>query len=452
MPVDRTNGSVIKNIMLYVLPYLFSYFLQTLYGMADLYIIGQFNSTVEITAVSIGSQIMHMVTVMIVGLAMGTTVIVGQSLGAKDNRRISAVTGNSFTLFLILSVVTAVVLFALADSIVGLLSTPMEAKGSTGEYLRICFLGIPFITGCNIISAIFRGLGDSKTPMIFVSAACLLNIVLDYLFLGYFGLGAKGAALGTVVSQIFSVLLSLYFIKKSWKNVTPVKEDYRLRKNAFVPVVKIGIPVALQDGFIQVAFIVITVIVNRRGLVDAAAVGIVEKIICFIFLVPSSMLSAVSALAAQNLGAGKSKRAERTLAYAASICFAFGFAVAIVFQFVAEPVVALFDSNPSVIKSGGEYLRSYIADTMFAGIHFCFSGYFCALGKSWISFMHNTISILLVRIPGAYLLSLYFADTIYPLGFAATGGSALSSIICFAAFLILRRNGTNKIKAEELST
>lgn len=189
MPVDRTNGSVIKNTMLYVLPYLFSYFLQTLYGMADLYIIGQFNSTVEITVVSIGSQIMHMVTVMIVGLAMvGTTVIVGHSLGAKYNRKISAVTGNSFTLFLILSFVAAAVLFVLTDSIVGLLSTPMEAKG---------------------------------------------------------------AALGTVVSQIFSVLLPLYFIKKSWKNVTPAREDY-------------------------------------------------------IFLVQLSMLSAVSALAAQNLGAGKS--------------------------------------------------------------------------------------------------------------------------------------------------
>lgn len=243
MPVDRTNGSVIKNIMLYVLPYFFSYFLQTLYGMADLYIIGQFNSTVEITAVSIGSQIMHMVTVMIVGLAMGTTVIVGQSLGAKDNRKISAVTGNSFNLFLILSFVAVAVLFVLTDSIVGLFSTPMEAKG---------------------------------------------------------------AALGTVVSQIFSVLLPLYFIKKSWKNVTPARENYRLRKNVFVPLVKIGTPVALKDGFIQIAFIVITVIVNRRGLVDAAAVGSVGKIICFIFLVPLSMLSAVSALAVQNLGAGKS--------------------------------------------------------------------------------------------------------------------------------------------------
>lgn len=133
MPVDRTNGSVIKNMVLYVLPYLFSYFLQTLYGMADLYIIGQFNSTVEITAVSIGSQIMHMVTVMIVGLAMGTTVIVGQSLGAKDNRKISAVTGNSFNLFLILSFVAVAVLFVLTDSIVGLFSTPKECICSTGK-------------------------------------------------------------------------------------------------------------------------------------------------------------------------------------------------------------------------------------------------------------------------------------------------------------------------------
>ncbi|MBQ0051063.1 MAG: MATE family efflux transporter [Treponema sp.] len=407
--------------------------------MADLYITGQFNSTAEITAVSIGSQVMHMLTVIIVGLAMGTTVIVGQSVGEKNNGRISAAAGNSFTLFFILSVLAAFVLSLFTDEIVELISTPKEACKSTGNYLRICFLGIPFITGCNIISAIFRGLGDSKTPMIFVSTACLLNIVLDYIFLGCFGLGASGAAISTVAAQIFSVVFSLCFIKKSWKDISPKKGDFKLRRKIYAPLLKVGIPVALQDGFIQVAFIIITIIVNKRGLSDAAAVGIVEKIICFIFLVPSSMLSAVSALAAQNFGAGKIDRAEKTLIYAASICFVFGLSVAIVFQFIAEPVVALFDGNPSVIKAGGEYLRSYIVDTMFAGLHFCFSGYFCALGKSWISFMHNTISILLVRIPGAYFLSLYFVDTIYPLGFAAMTGSALSAAICFWVFLILKR-------------
>lgn len=436
---DLTTGSIFGNILWFSIPFLLSNFLQTLYGMADLFIIGQFNTTAEITAVSIGSQIMHMITVMIAGLAMGSTVIIGQSVGAKDRKRTSLIIGNSATLFLFAAILLTVILILLVQPLVDLVSTPNEARESTAMYLTVCFLGIPFITAYNVIASIFRGLGNSKAPMQFVTIACVINIVLDYLFIGYFHMGASGAAIATITAQAFSVTLSLSLMRKFLGDSIPEKKDLRLKKKISSAIMKIGIPVSLQDGFIQIAFIVITIIVNRRGLVDAAAVGIVEKIICFIFLVPSSMLSAVSVLSAQNIGAGKPHRAEKTLGYALLICFVFGLSVSILCQFFSEQIISIFDKNPDVIKSGGEYLRSYIFDTMFAGLHFCFSGFFCALGKSWISFMHNIISILLVRIPGAYLLSIYFTETIYPLGFAATTGSLLSAIICLAAFLKLRK-------------
>lgn len=204
-------------------------------------------------------------------------------------------------------------------------------------------------------------------------------------------------------------------------------------------ILKVGIPVALQDGFIQIAFIVITVIANRRGLNDAAAVGIVEKLIGIVFLVPSTMLSTVSALSAQNIGAGKSERAVRTLKYAVCITMGFGFVVAVITQFISVQAVGFFTEDVEVAVLGGQYLRSYIWDCMLAGVHFCFSGYFCALGMAGISFLHNSLSIVCVRIPGAWLASRFFPDTLYPMGLAAPAGSLLSGVICIAAFLYLQK-------------
>ena len=191
------------------------------------------------------------------------------------------------------------------------------------------------------------------------------------------------------------------------------------------------------------AFIVITVIANRRGLNDAAAVGIVEKFISIVFLVPSTMLSTVSALSAQNIGAGKHEKASATLRYAIMIAVGFGIVVAVITQFTGKDIVGIFTNDESVIVLGDQYLRSYIWDCVFAGIHFSFSGYFCAYGLSGISFLHNVLSIICVRIPGAYYASLYYPDTLYPMGFAAPGGSLLSVIVCVIAFCIVRKRRRN---------
>ncbi len=443
MERNLTTGSVFRNLILFSLPYLLSYFLQTLYGMADLFIIGQFEGVASTTAVSVGSQVMHMLTVMIVGLAMGTTVCVGQAVGGGNQKQAAKEIGNTVTLFMAASILLTVVLLALVRPIVSVMSTPAEAVDGTVRYLTVCLIGIPFITAYNIISSIFRGLGDSKSPMYFIAVACAANIGLDYLFMGVFRLGAAGAALGTTVAQAISVCVSLTVIVKR-RLIVLSKEDFKPERSVMGRLLKIGVPVAMQDGLIQVAFIVITVIVNRRGLNDAAAVGIVEKIIGFLFLVPSSMLSAVSALGAQNIGAGKPERAVQTLRYAVLVAVSFGVLVTALIQLTAEPVVALFtDRNGSggeeVIRLGGQYLRGYIFDCIFAGIHFSFSGYFCACGRSGISFLHNILTIVLVRVPGAYLTSLLFPATLLPMGLATAGGSLLSVIICVAAFLIIRR-------------
>ena len=438
MERNLTSGSVLSNILYFSLPYLLSYFLQTLYGMADLFIIGQFDGVAGTTAVSIGSQIMHMLTVMIVGLAMGATVNIGHAVGAGDRKKASLVIGNTATLFMAVSIPLTILLICLVKPVVMVMSTPAEAVSGTEAYLTICFAGIPFITAYNVISSVFRGLGDSKSPMYFIAVACAANIILDLVFMGVMDMGPAGAALGTTLSQTISVAVALIAIVKR-RLISVSRSDFRPCREHIRRILNIGVPVALQDGFIQIAFIVITIIANQRGLNDAAAVGIVEKIIGFIFLVPSSMLSTVSAVCAQNIGAGKLERAAKTLRYAIFIAAGFGLVVSVLIQFIAEPVVGLFSSDTAVITMGGQYFRGYVADCMFAGIHFSFSGYFCAYGKSGISFLHNFLSVLLARVPGAYLASKMFADTLLPMGLAAVAGSILSVIICTIAFIWIRK-------------
>ena len=328
---------------MFPLLYLLSYFLQTLYGMADLFIIGQFEGVASTTAVSLGSQVMHMLTVMIVGLAMGTTVSIGQAIGAGDRRQAARDVGNTVTLFMAVSVTLMAVLLVLVRPIVSAISTPAEAVDGTAAYLTICFIGIPFITAYNIISSIFRGMGDSKSPMCFIAVACAANIGLDYLFMGVFRLGPAGAALG-----------------------------------------------------------------------------------------------------AQNIGAQKPERAIQTLRYAILLAVGFGLLSSIVIQFAAEPIVSMFtdgnaEGGADVIRLGGQYLRGYIWDSIFAGIHFSFSGYFCACGRSGLSFLHNILAIALVRIPGVYLTSALFPATLFPMGLATAAGSLLSVVICVIAFAVIRR-------------
>lgn len=446
--VNSTEGSVVRGIVRFSLPYLLSYLLQTLYGMADLFIIGQFDPVAATTAVSIGSQVMHMLTVILVGLAMGATVSIGQAVGAKKDT--SPYIGGTVTLFLALSIVLTGILCALIRPITSVMATPAEAVDGTVSYLLVCFLGIPFITAYNIISSIFRGMGDSRRPMYFIAVACVCNIALDYLFIGALSLGPTGAALGTTIAQAISVLLSLLVIRSHGKEM-----GIRLQKRDLVPdkavlgrILRIGFPIAMQDGLIQIAFIIITVIANWRRLNDAAAVGIVEKFISFVFLVPSSMLSTVSALGAQNIGAGKPERARQTLYTAIAIAAGFGLVIALLIQQIAEPVVALFTNaadSAEVVRLGGEYLRGYIWDALFAGIHFCFSGYFCACGRSELSFLHNISAIALVRIPGVYFASLRYPDTLFPMGIATACGSLTSVIICVAAFLLLRKKERESI-------
>ena len=437
-----TEGNIVRGMLRFSVPYLITCFLQTFYGMADLFIVGQFNAPASISAVAVGSQLMHMLTVVIAGFAMGSTVLIGRSVGAGNRRGIAGAVSTTFAVFAALAAGLTVLLLLFTNPIIVLLKVPAAAVSESAAYMRICFAGVVFITAYNVVSAVFRGLGDTRRPMYYVAAAGILNIGLDWLLVGPLGMGAGGAALATVVSQGVSVLLGLIALKKYHgdafhRGARPDRDDAGR-------ILGVGVPIALQEGLIQISFLVITMIANSRGVEVAAAVGIVEKVISFLFLVPSAMLSTVSALSAQNAGAGRHDRSRQVLRIGCLICAGFGAVVFVLCQPLAPHIVSLFvkqgDNVEAVVRLGGQYLRTYSLDCMLAGIHFCFSGFFSAYGKSGYSFLHNIISIITFRIPGAWAAAVLFPQTLYAMGIAAPMGSLLSVVICLVLYRVGRKN------------
>ena len=424
--INLTQGPLLPKMMAFAIPYLLACFLQTFYGMADLFITGLFNGAAPITAVSIGSQLMHMLTVIIVGLAMGTTVSISRAVGGGDRKEASCFIGSSVLLFALFSLVGTVLLLLSIDPILSWLKTPAEAWEDTRAYLLICFAGIPFIVAYNVLASIFRGLGDTRTPMYFVALAGLINLLLDYIFIGPMAMGAAGAAAATILSEAVSVLLCLLYLARADLGLAFPKKSFSFDALRMKTLLAIGLPISCQDGLIQISFL------------------IVEKIISFLFLVPSAMLSTVAAFAAQNRGAGNDERGRQALLCGIRVCIIFGLFTTLVVHFCAEWVISLFVSHePEVVRLGGEYFRTYVIDCIFAGIHFCFSGYFSAYGKSIYSFLHNMISIVTVRVPGTYLAILLFPETLSPMGLAAPMGSLLSALICVGLYMWKFRKSEN---------
>lgn len=437
---DLTQGSIYGNIFSFAAPYVLAYFLQILYGLADLFVIGQYCDVDSTTAVSNGAQVMYFITCVTIGLAMGTTVRTARAIGGKDEKKVARTVGNTITLFIFFCALMMTLALGLRSEIIDLMDTPQEAKAEMNQYLTICFLGLPFIMAYNVIAAIFRGMGDSKSPMHFVAIACCVNIMLDYIFIGLLGWGASGAALGTTLSQMTSVTCAIIAIRKHRSMFQMTRHDLKPHRITIVSILKTGIPIAMQDGFIQITFLAITVIANGRGLYDAAAVGIVEKFIGLVFIVPSAMLAAVSAIASQNIGAHQIDRAKRTMWRAIAITTTYGIAVSVILQFIPDMAVRIFTSDTHVVALGAQYLRGYVWDCVFAGMHFCFSGYLTACGYAIISFAHNLISALCARIPLAYLASEMYPDTLFPMGLATCIGSILSCLICLVCFAWLTKH------------
>lgn len=434
-----TEGPILLPLVRFALPVLAALFLQALYGAVDLWVVGQYGSAVDVSAVSTGSQIMHTVTVLINGLSMGITILVGQRIGQGRSREAGAVIGTGVCMFLVGAVGVTVAVMAGAELLARLLQAPPEAFAGTVTYIRICGGGAVFIVAYNVLGSVFRGIGDSKLPLIAVVIACVCNIAGDLLLVAGFGLGAAGAALATVFAQAISVLLCLVILRRRTLPFSFTRSDLRLDRTHLGHILRLGSPVALQDLLVNISFLVLIAIANSMGVIASSGVGVAEKLCGFIMLVPSSFMQSMSAFVAQNIGAGKPERAKKTLFYGILASLAAGAVIGCFAFFRGDLLAGLFARDHDIVLAAAEYLKAYAIDTLLTAFLFCFIGYFNGLGKTFFVMVQGIVGAFLVRIPVAFFVSRLSGVTLFHIGLATPCSTAVQIALCVGYYLLLRR-------------
>ena len=416
-----------KALMIFALPYMFSNLLQVFYGSADMFVVGQFGHTFDVSGVSIGSQAMSLITNLVLGLTTGVTVLLGQYLGSKSYRDLSKTIGGAIVLFLIIALVLTFVMLSFNNEITLLMNTPKEAIEATKSYLSICSAGIIFIVGYNVVSSILRGLGDSKTPLLFVFIACIINIIVDFVLVGYFHMGAKGAAIATVSAQGFSFLFALVYLCKKGIGYSFYKEDICFSKY-IQKIMQIGFPLGLQSVLVNISFLIITIIANQMGLIASASLGVVEKLMGFLMLPALALGSALASLIALNVGA------KQTLKYAIMISLAFAIVVTTICEIDGTILTRIFTNNQDVIKNGALYLKTYSIDCLLTSFLFCINGYLNGYERTVFTMVHSLVATFIGRIPLTLLFSKIPNVTLFHMGIAAPLSTMISLIMIFIYF------------------
>lgn len=444
---DLTHGSVGKQLIKFSIPFLLSNLLQAFYSVADMIIVGRLCGTHGITGVNIGSQINILVTGAAFGLAVGGTVLIAQYGGAKKFDEQRKTIGTLFTIYMILSVVFTVGMLLLGDFLLKLLNTPQVAYQEAVNYYNICMAGMVFMFAYNVISAILRGMGDSKRPLYFVIIATIVNIIGDLILVGPFQMGAAGAAYATVGAQALSVILSLIYLIKNHFFVGYSKSDFKINKEKAKMLIKLGLPSSVQQVVVSFSFLTLTALVNSLPNADIASAcqGIGGKVNSFAILPALAMSSAVSSMAGQNIGAGQIDRAKKTMFTGMGIAFAMSAAVFVIVEIFPQPIISLFDTNKDVIAVGTEYMRFIALDYLFAPFVFCMNGLAIGAGYTNFALFNACFSSILVRVPFAYLMVMMTDLGFNGIGLA-TGLASVASIIVGIIFVASGRWKKPKIR------
>lgn len=429
-----TEGNILKKLSLFMLPVLGALILQAAYGAVDLLVVGRFGSTAGLSAVSTGSQLMNLVTFMVTQLAMGATVLIARYLGEKKPERIGAVLGGATVVFAILATVLFVLLVFFAHPIAVLMQAPSEALGLTTRYVRICGMGIFFIVAYNMLAAIFRGLGDSKSPLLFVLVACLINIAGDLLFVAGFKMDAAGAAIATVMAQAVSVVLAIVILLKKDLPFTLKKSDFRLNPQCR-KFLQVGLPLALQEVLTQASFLALCAFVNRLGLTASSGYGVASKIVSFAMLIPSALMQSMASFVAQNVGASKPKRAKQAMFTGMGIGLVFGCAVFALVMLKGDVLAGIFSTDAEVVQKGFEYLKGFAPETILTAILFSMLGYFNGNNKTVFVMIQGLVQTLLVRLPMSYLMSIQPNASLTKIGLAAPVSTLVGVLLNTAFYL-----------------
>lgn len=435
---DFTQGSILKKLFLFMLPVLGALILQAAYGAVDLLVVGRFGSTSGLSAVSTGSQLLNLVTFVVTQLAMGVTVLIARYIGEKKPDLIGAVLGGATVVFAILSAGMFILLVFFARPISALMQAPAEALGLTVSYVRICGCGIFFIVAYNLMAAIFRGLGDSRSPLLFVLVACIVNIVGDLLLVAGFKMDAAGAALATVLAQAVSVVFAIVILLKKDLPFSIKKADFRFNAQCR-RFLAIGLPLALQEFLTQLSFLALCAFVNRLGLAASSGYGVASKIVNFAMLLPSALMQSMASFVAQNIGAGNQKRAKKAMFTGIGVGVAFG---CVVFAFIllkGDLLAGIFSTDAEVVQKGFEYLKGFAPETIVTAILFSMVGYFNGNNKTLWVMAQGLIQTLLVRLPLAYFMSIQPNASLTKIGLAAPVSTLVGVVLNIAFYAYLNR-------------
>ena len=431
---DFTQGSILKKLSLFMLPVLGALILQAAYGAVDLLVVGQFGSTAGLSAVSTGSQVLNLVTFVVTQLAMGVTVLIARYIGERNEAQIGAVLGGAAAVFAALSAVLFVLLVCFARPIAVLMQAPAEAVDLTASYIRICGCGILFIVAYNLLAAIFRGLGDSRSPLLFVLVACVVNIAGDLLLVAGFGMDAAGAALATVLAQAVSVLLAIVILLKKKLPFTVSKADvgFHSQCGRFLG---IGLPLALQEFLTQLSFLALCAFVNRLGLTASSGYGVASKIVNFAMLIPSALMQSMASFVAQNVGAGNQKRAKKAMFTGIGVGLSFGCAVFALVLLKGDVLASIFSPDAEVVQKGFEYLKGFAPETIVTAILFSMVGYFNGNDQTLWVMIQGIVQTLLVRLPLSYCMSIRPDASLTRIGLAAPISTAVGIALNVAFYL-----------------
>lgn len=435
---DFTQGSILKKLAAFMLPILGALVLQAAYGAVDLLVVGRFGSTIGLSAVSTGSQVLNLVTFVVTQLAMGVTVLIARYLGEKKPELIGSVIGGAAVVFTLLSAVLFVVMVGFARSISVLMQAPAEAVALTASYVRICGSGIFFIVAYNLLAAVFRGLGDSKSPLLFVLVACVVNIIGDLVLVAGFHLDAAGAAIATVAAQAVSVVCAVVILLKKTLPFTIRKSDFRLNLQSR-KFLSIGLPLALQEFLTQLSFLALCAFVNRLGLEASSGYGVACKIVNFAMLIPSSLMQSMASFVSQNMGAGNPKRAKKAMFTGIGIGLAFGCAMFALVFFRGDLLSNVFTTDAAVIQNAFAYLKGFAPETLATAVLFSMVGYFNGSDKTVWVMVQGLVQTLLVRLPMAYIMSIQPNANLTMIGLAAPTSTVVGIVLNVCFFLALER-------------
>lgn len=436
---DFTQGAILPALLKFALPVLLALLLQAMYGAVDLQVVGKFGTAADISAVSTGSQIMQSVTVVITGLAMGVTVLLGQKLGEDKPEEAGRAVGSGICLFAAVALVVTALMLAAAPQLATVMHAPADAYAGTVTYVRICSGGALFIVAYNLLGSIFRGLGDSRMPLLTVFIACVLNIGGDLLLVGGFGMGVAGAAIATVFAQAVSVALSLLIIRRKRLPFTLTRRDLRFDRAVISKILRLGSPVALQDVLVNLSFLAIIAIANSMGTIASAGVGVAEKLCAFVMLVPSAYMQSMSAFVAQNVGAGKEDRAQKALLCGVASSLAAGLVMFWAAFFHGDVLAGLFAEDTAVIAAAWEYLKAYAIDCLLTSFLFCFVGYFNGHGNTVFVMLQGFAGAIGVRLPVAFLMSRVSPGSLFHLGLSTPASTVVQIGLCLGWYLWQKR-------------